>query len=131
VDLWIESKEDIIIIENKIKSGINGITGNDYSQLNKYYAIAEAEAKKNGKKTHYYIFAPDYARFDLDQFGLKQTYKVIKYSSIYDFFVRETAAYIADRAFPDFLRGLKRHTLTLPELQFETMRSRLLRKINQ
>lgn len=131
VDLWIESDKDIIVIENKIKSGINGITSSDYSQLNKYYEIAEGKAKKIGKQTHYYIFAPNYANFDLAQFGLENTYKVIKYSSIYTFFIRESATYIADRAFPDFIRGLKRHTLTLPELQFETMRSRLLRKINQ
>lgn len=131
VDLWIESNKDIIVIENKIKSGINGIIGNDFSQLNKYHEKAESEARKAKKKAHYYIFAPDYAKFDLKQFGLEGKYKVVKYSEINNFFVREAATYIADRIFPDFLRGLKRHTLSLPELQFETMRSRLLRKINQ
>ena len=131
VDLWIESNKDIIVIENKIKSGINGIIGNDFSQLNKYHEKAESEARKAKKKAHYYIFAPDYAKFDLKQFGLEGEYKVVKYSEINNFFVREVATYIADRIFPDFLRGLKRHTLSLPELQFETMRSRLLRKINQ
>ena len=135
IDLWIESDDDIVVIENKIKSGINGITTSDYSQLNKYYEFAEKEAKQCGKKTHYYIFAPDYASFDLSQFKLKDInmeniYKVIHYSDIYNFFIKETATYIADRAFPDFVRGLKRHTLTMPELQFETMQSRLLKKIH-
>lgn len=130
VDLWIESERDIIVIENKIKSGINGITSDDYSQLNKYQEKAEKEALKYSKKTHYYIFAPDYARFDLSQFKLKKPYKIIRYSDIYSFFIEEAETYIADRAFPDFLRGLKRHTLTFSELQFDTMRSRLLRKIN-
>ena len=131
VDLWIESDKDIIVIENKIKSGINGIIGNDFSQLNKYHEKAEDEAQNSGKKAHYYVFAPNYAKFDLKQFGLDGEYKVIRYSDVYNFFVREAVTYIADRIFPDFLRGLKRHTLSLPELQFETMRSRLLRKINQ
>ena len=130
VDIWIASEKHIIVIENKIKSGINGVVEDDYSQLNKYQEIAEKEAKKDNKKAHYYIFAPDYARFDLSQFRLKKEYKVIRYSEIYRFFLEETETYIADRAFPDFLRGLKRHTLTLAELQFETMRSRLLSKIN-
>lgn len=130
VDLWIESDEDIIVIENKIKSGINGVTRDDYSQLNKYHEIAEKEAEKHNKRTHYYVFAPDYARFDLSPFGLQNVYKIIRYSEIYRFFVKETETYIADRSFPDFIRGLKRHTLTFPELQFDTMRSRLLRKIN-
>lgn len=131
IDLWIESETDIIVIENKIKSGINGVASEDYSQLNSYYEFAEDEAKKCGKKAHYYIFAPDYSRFDLTQFGLENVYRIIKYSELYDFFIRETSVYIADRAFPDFVRGLKRHTLTLPELQFDTMRSRLLRRIYQ
>lgn len=130
VDLWIEGSQDIIVIENKIKSGINGVTKDDYSQLNKYREFAEEEAAKYNKKTHFYIFAPDYARFDLTQFGLENIYKIIRYSEIYKFFIEETETYISDRLFPDFIRGLKRHTLTYSELQFDTMRSRLIRKIN-
>lgn len=130
IDLWIESEKDIIVIENKIKSGINGITSEDYSQLNKYYETAQKAAETQSKRTHYYIFAPDYARFDLSQYGVKDIYKVIKYSEIYHFFINESETYIADRVFPDFVRGLKRHTLSFSELQFDTMRSRLLRKIS-
>lgn len=131
IDIWVETEGDIIVIENKIKSGINGIANDEYSQLNSYYEFAEEEARKSGRKAHYYIFAPDYARLDLAQFGLKDVYKIVRYSDIYNFFTAESAEYIADRVFPDFIRGLKRHTLTLPELQFDTMRSRLLRRINQ
>ena len=131
IDLWIESDKDIIVIENKIKSGINGVASEEYSQLNSYYEYAEEEAKKRGKDTHYYVFAPDYSKLDLAIYGLEKVYKIIKYSDIYNFFIKESGVYIADRAFPDFVRGLKRHTLTLPDLQFDTMRSRLLRKINQ
>jgi hypothetical protein len=130
IDLWVESETDIVVIENKIKSGINGITSDDYSQLNKYYSTAEEKAKEHNKRTHYYIFAPDYARFDISKYGLDGVYKIVNYSKIYDFYIREAETYIADRTFPDFIRGLKRHTLTFAELQFETMRSRLLRKIN-
>ena len=131
IDLWIEGDKDIIVIENKIKSGINGITSDDYSQLNKYYETAQKEAEKQNKKTHYYIFAPDYARFDLSQYGVEDIYKVIKYSELYNFFINEAETYIADRTFPDFVRGLKRHTLTFAELQYNTMRSRLIEKINK
>ena len=131
IDLWIENEKNIIVIENKIKSGINGRVGKEYSQLNSYYEYAEEKAKESGKETHYFIFAPDYSRFDLARYGLEKVYKIIKYSDIYNFFIKESAVYIADRAFPDFVRGLKRHTLTLPDLRHETMRLRLLRKINQ
>ena len=128
VDLWIESDNDIVVIENKIKSGINGITRDDYSQLNKYYD--ETEKNKGQKRTHYYVFAPNYAQFELDKYNLDGIYKVVRYSDIYKFFIREAATYIADPTFPTFVRGLKRHTVTsLSELEFETMRSRLLQRI--
>lgn len=139
IDLWIESDEDIIVIENKIKSGINGITCDDYSQLEKYYDVAEAIAEKQQKdkvvkkkkNTHYYIFAPNYAKFDILKFRSGCEYKIIEYSKIYDFFSNERATYSQDRSFPDFLQGLNRHTSTsFPEMQFETMRTRLLRRIN-
>ena len=131
IDILLESENDIVVIENKIKSGINGVTTDDNSQLNSYYEYIENEAKNTGRKAHYYVFVPDYSRIDLSQFGMEEVYRIVKYSEIYRFFTQESPTYISDRAFPDFLRGLKRHTLTIPELQFETMRSRLLRKINQ
>lgn len=136
IDIWIESDNNIIVIENKIKSGINGIVneeqGKQSSQLNSYYAYA-SEIAGESKNVHFYILAPDYAKFDLNHFGadIKNNFKIINYSEVYNFFVKESATYIADRAFPDFVRGLKRHTLPLSELQFDTMRTRLLRRINQ
>lgn len=131
VDLWIESEQHIIVIENKIKSGINGIVGDDISQLEKYYDAAANEAQKTGKKIHFYIFAPDYAKFDIDKFSKGQEYKIIKYSTIYDFFKKEMTTFIGDRAFPDFIRGLEMHTMSISDLQYRIMKSRLLIKISQ
>ena len=137
IDIWIESDNNIIVIENKIKSGINSIVneeqGKQSSQLNSYYAYASEVARKSQKAVHFYILAPDYAKFDLNHFGddIRDNFKIINYSEVYNFFVKESATYIADRAFPDFVRGLKRHTLPLSELQFDTMRTRLLRRISQ
>ena len=130
VDLWIESEKHIIVIENKIKSGINGVVGDDFSQLDKYIKTAKEEAKKTNKEPHFFIFAPDYSRIDMKKYNSNEDYTVVRYSGIYKFFVNEAEIYIADRVFSDFLRGLKRHTLSYSELQFDIMRSRLLRKIN-
>ncbi len=139
IDIWIESDNNIIVTENKIKSGINSIVNEEHgkqsSQLNSYYAYASEIAEKSQKKVHFYIWAPDYAKFDLNHFGddidIRGNFKIINYSEVYNFFVKESATYIADRAFPDFVLGLKRHTLSLSELQFDTMRTRLLRRISQ
>lgn len=43
--------------------------------------------------------------------------------------MEEGEAYIADRVFLDLLHELRMYTFTYSELQFDTMRSRLLRKI--
>lgn len=131
IDIYINGVKDIIVIENKIKSGINGIDKKkEGSQLDGYYDFAIKEGKREGKQPHFFIFAPDYSRIDLTKYGMDKAYKIINYSKIYRFFVEETESFIADRFFPDFLRGLKRHTLSFPELQFETMRSRFLQRIN-
>ena len=60
VDIWIQDDENIIIIENKIHSGLNGKDG---KQLENYKNAAKNEAKdckipKN--HTNYFIIAPEY-----------------------------------------------------------------------
>lgn len=131
IDICISSDTDIIVIENKIRSGINGVDKkSEGSQLKKYYSSISAKAKKEAKKPHFFIFAPDYSKIDLTKYENGEAYSIIRYSEIYRFFISETETFISDRIFPDFLRGLKRHTLSFPELQFETMKSRLLRRIS-
>ena len=62
---------------------------------------------------------------------LKDKFKVIYYSEIYEFFRTNAAEYLSDKYFPDFLRGLKNQTMTYSELRFSIMRSRFIEKINQ
>ena len=93
MDLWLEGKENIIIIENKIKSGINGsrhdVNGElVQSQLSAYYNYAA----KKGKKVHCFIFAPNYNEVDTEK-GLymhNDKYKIIRYRDIYNFFNNPT-----------------------------------------
>lgn len=37
IDLWIEDEKHVLVIENKIKSGLNGKTGKGKTQLDKYF----------------------------------------------------------------------------------------------
>ena len=58
IDLWLEDKNNIVVIENKVKSGINGVDMDRHdlksekiqSQLSKYYDFAEKEAEEKAKK---------------------------------------------------------------------------------
>lgn len=89
IDLLITDKNNVIVIENKIKSGINSIKYDIHgdiigSQLNEYYQYVKKYKKKN---EWFFIFAPDYNQINTDKIKyIPNIYKVIPYSKIYEFF---------------------------------------------
>jgi len=119
IDLLIEDDMHVIVIENKIKSKINGIRHDIDSkevrnQLGKYIEEAHERAKSKGgkpeKKTKFYIFFPNYNHIDLKPYEGGDQYTTVLYSKIYDFFI-EYQKIKTDRFFDDFLRALYKHTL--------------------
>lgn len=132
IDLWIRDEYQILVIENKIKSGLNGKTDDGKNQLNKYYEYTEKIKKEEKLEAgHYYLFVPNYNDIMIENSLIKDKFKVIYYSEIYEFFRNNAAEYLSDKYFPDFLRGLKNQTMTYSELRFSIMRSRFIEKINQ
>ena len=137
IDLLISDNKYVIVIENKIKSGINGIKDdNAYSQLNTYQSKIEERIKNPeddlyGRQSYYCIFTPNYNHIDTSEYKLKKSYKIITYKELYNFFCNNAANYVDDRHFSDFLKGLERHTVSsIAELNFNIMRSRFFEKIN-
>lgn len=134
IDLWIEDHDDIIVIENKIKSGINGVSArHDFSegglvqsQLLKYYEYTEAV--KGNKNAHYFIFVPDYNKIDLSKYSGSQYYKVIKYSELYEFFKKID---IDDVYFKEFVNALYIHTKNREIDYAEDMAYRFLNQIKK
>lgn len=135
-DILALGNNNIIIIENKIMSGINGIekeeSGNIVkTQLDKY--IEGIEKKQEEKKLLFskkdkdnrtikgFIFIPDYREFDFlneikkcnDQNILDKYYKIIKYSELYEFFNKEEIKRImfhdlyGKKYYLDFLRAIE------------------------
>lgn len=137
IDLWLSDPKHVLVIENKIKSGLSGIKSDNYSQLNKYQDYAEgrvsdpSDPEVYGCTTHYYLFTPDYNLLDIEQYHLQKPYKIIKYSELYKFFQRHAAEYIGDRYFADFLKGLYGHTMSMSELNLSVMRSRFMEQIRR
>lgn len=137
IDLWISDQNHVLVIENKIKSGLNGIKADNYSQLNKYQDYTEgrvsdpSDPEVYGHLAHYYIFTPDYNLFDIDRYQLQKPYKIIKYSELYRFFQRHAAEYLSDHYFADFLKGLYGHTMSMSELNLSVMRSRFMEQIRR
>lgn len=117
IDLWIEDDKQIIVIENKIKSKINGIhdekSGEPIkSQLSDYVEKVKSKDGQPKKKTKFYIFSPNYNHIDLNLFKDGKKYTTVLYSKIYDFFINiKNQNTKPDDYFDDFLKALYKHTL--------------------
>ncbi len=78
IDLLINTDDDVFVIENKIKSGINGEKYDPYNgvysnQLIKYYKTVKKDKDFKGKETHFYIFKPNYNKIEkLEEVEIKK-----------------------------------------------------------
>lgn len=117
IDLLIYDSKNVVVIENKIKSGINGICYDDRkvimkTQLDKYQEYIEKNFKQKTKR--YFIFTPDYNIIDLNEYGVNKKYQMVKYSKIYQFFEHykkmHRNLYQEIPYFDEFLYALKKHT---------------------
>lgn len=96
IDLLLSDDNNIVVIENKIKSAINGVKNTDQSivngekdkesQLSKYYDYANSLGKQNNKMVSFFIFSPDYNRLDLNGLKNAKQYTQVSYSQLYNFF---------------------------------------------
>jgi len=142
IDLWIEDEMSkcCIVIENKIKSGINGryyVKDKNTNkkilktQLDKYIEWVENFKEKDKKENKYadyikkyYIFVPNYKKDELEKEMLEQNlmpkedgedlYKIISYKEIYDYFNSEEnkKKMKDDIYYIGFLKALSKHIYT-------------------
>ena len=153
IDLFIEDEKNknVIVIENKIESGIHGKAYEDgktkKSQLEVYYDWVNDFKEDDDKEKKYekynkifLIFVPNYRRteieHELEQIDdkIQNEYKIITYSKIYEFFKkfdkniglkREKSR--EDYYFEDFLNVLSIHKT---ESNDEMIRRRFINAIN-
>lgn len=138
IDLWIENREHVIVIENKIKSGINGVDQERHdiksngvaSQLSKYIDFAEEEAYKDGKERepHFFIFLPDYSYKDedLSPFLHHDKYRIIRYRELSDFFESHSCNL---PYYDDFKKALRKHATEYKKDLYEIMKDRFTTEI--
>lgn len=131
IDLYIEDNDRIIVIENKIKSHINGRIFNrksaedDQSQLSKYYRHALGEATKQHKKVSCYLLAPDYNDINLAPYKDGDKYRKVFYSQVYRFLTEsETVRRIDDPYLKEFIRAMEKHTRLVDNQLYEAMMQR-------
>jgi hypothetical protein len=125
IDLLIEVGGCAIIIENKIKSGINGQKNNGYSQLEKYVKIAGEYFKNSNRTLYFYVLRPDYNNEDYTVFNEGNRYSEIKYSKILEIIENRNAGLY----FEEFKRVVKKHSAEYDNELFELMNDRFIEQI--
>ena len=131
IDLLAIGDKSVIVIENKIKSGLNGIDkSNELSQLTTY--IEFIERNYPDYKKYYFLFEPNYNEIDISEFDNRRgkEFDKIRYSQIYNFFSGhkdELKRGVYGKYADDFISSLYIHTLTIQDM----VEQRFLRAIQQ
>lgn len=135
-DICIVINNMVIVIENKIKSDINGKTvkkddeGKIISQLSDYVKTIEnlilEDEDFKGKKAVYYFLTPDHYEPNLLPFSNGNMYQSIHYSLLYKLFseyLNQSTIARADKYFADFVISLYRHSQKYgDEMYFDSLR---------
>lgn len=141
IDLYFRDQHNIVAIENKIKSGINGVDarhdfsedGKIQSQLAKYYQEVKSESLENNENTHFFIFMPDSADIDISNYSASSHYQLVKYSTLYEFFRSNNAkipAYQEESGYyRDFCRALYRHTKGENEHLYDRLENEFIKRV--
>lgn len=113
MDLLIENPNLKIIIENKIKSDLNGIFVEDEiekSQIDKYRNYLDKLCEETEQKAESLIFIlkPNYSKVKISE----NVDEVINYSELYEFFAKQKKWFTGDKHFGEFLNALAKQSLT-------------------
>lgn len=125
IDLFIEVGGYAIVIENKIKSGINGTEDNGYSQLEKYVEKAEVYFEGDKTKLFFYILRPNYNNENYEKYNASDRYKEIKYSDIFEI-IKNCEK---DLYFEEFKKVVKKHSKEYDNELFEVMNEGFIKQI--
>jgi len=124
IDLLIEVENYAIIIENKIKSRINGQKKDGYSQLEKYVKKTYEHFNKSTNKL-FYLLRPDYNNESYKDYNKADQYIEIKYSEIYEIIkIRDINMY-----FDELKRVVQKHSAEYDNELFEIMDNRFIEQI--
>lgn len=139
IDILVKSDVKTVVIENKIKSALNGhseedVNGEEYrDQLKRYFEYVESKYK-NAK---YFIFVPDYNPINQENFGevevdgkrikMKDIWEVVRYSRILQFCEIYTGFNDTNEEwnFNEFKKALKVHTVESLQNYYRDMQIRM------
>lgn len=144
IDILIADSQtkNIIVIENKIKSGIHGerhdLNG-EYirNQLDKYFEYVESEyPRSDGYCNYYFLFMPDYNAIKPDSFytEAQKAFKPIYFSELYNSFAnclrQRPELFAGDIYWQGFLNALKKHSSKYDNNFEEIMKRKMKRLVH-
>lgn len=134
IDLLISDDENLVVIENKIKSDINTIEKDfegDTTQLNRYenYINWRISKENSQKKGHFLILCPDYNKPDLRE--SEKNYRIITYGELFNFLEKQESVE-SDINFRALKNAMMRHThLTANGYLYSQMLEKFAQRINE
>ena len=135
IDLLIRDDNNIIVIENKIKSDINSIEGdNEGEQLERYYNYISWSTQKDkpdeGKNPHFMILTPNYNQPHIKSKDMEELYQVITYGELYTYLDGKDEVK-NDHNFKAFFEAMHRHTHeNVNDYLYYDMLEKFVRRIN-
>ncbi len=130
IDLLFFNNEHLVVVENKIKSELNGIEKDSEghitrTQLDDYYESVETIKEQNHinrVKPYFFIFAPNYSPLQYSELAhadsaskhtkIGEYFVLVLYKELYDFLkpYLNSPPYSDDALFLQFVQSLERHT---------------------
>ena len=138
IDLLVRTGNELVIIENKIKSDINSIEEDcEGKQLRRYYNYAVWLSKNkecdNYRKTpHFFILTPKYNIPVIEDAEMKELYTIITYADVYDYLTGKYNEFRNDSNFVAFYEAMYRHTHdNVNDYLYHEMQEKFFRRIKE
>ena len=116
IDLLIRDANNIIVIENKIRSDINKIESDkDSDQLERYYNYIvwqtnhRRDSADRNKNARFFILSPEYNKPIIDE-RMRDNYTIITYKDVYEYLEENRVSFEKDSNFVAFFNAMLRHT---------------------
>jgi len=136
IDLLVRAQDDLVVIENKIKSDINSIEEDgEGKQLRRYFdyvnrRVSRSDLSDFGKTIHYILLTPKYNIPVIEDKQMRDVYKVITYADLYDYLTENISVFKHDINFVSFYEAMRRHTHdNVNDYLFYEMQDKFIRRI--
>lgn len=139
IDILLKDENgNCVIIENKIKSGVNGIVRNESGEIekNQLKTYIDSLIKLDStpdEKISGLVLIPNYCRIDFGEYECSDRYKRVTYKQLYEFFKQWVFGIgdfsISDPYYVDFVKALKIHSKEVNNTLQEEMKRRFVKSI--